>query len=72
MSDNIIYSTTQVLNLIASIIQRAFDPQHCKIGQLMNYDTILDDIYTINGIQRVRTVYYPADYLSTSNRAIYD
>ncbi len=65
IADNSIYSTTQVLNSIAAIIEDAFTPTKCKIGQVINYDKILDSIYAINGIERIRTVYYPSDYLDS-------
>jgi len=53
------------LNSIAAIIEDAFTPTKCKIGQVINYDKILDSIYAINGIERIRTVYYPSDYLDS-------
>ena len=46
-----------------NIIENTFDAQHCKLGQVMNYSSMLDSIYEINGVTRVRTVYYPVDYL---------
>ena len=69
IADNSIYSTTQLLNSIASIIEDSFLPSKCHIGQIINYDTILEKIYVINGVERVRTVYYPVDYLSESSTA---
>lgn len=63
IADNSIYSTTQVNNYIVQAIEDEFNPVKCKIGQTINYDNILDKIYAINGVERVRTVYYPDDYL---------
>ena len=30
---------------------------------MINYDKILERMYAINGVERIRTVYYPTDYL---------
>ena len=67
IADNIIYSTTSMLNMVSDIITQAFSVDRCSIGQTINYDAILEQIYSINGVERVRTVYYPEDYLENSS-----
>lgn len=67
VADNSIYSTTSILNSIAQIIQGTFAAQNCRLGQAINYDDILNHIYALNGVERIRTVYYPDDYLDNSS-----
>lgn len=59
VSDNTTYSTVQIINQIEQFIVDAFNPMSCKFGETLMYDTILEKIYGINGVERVRTVYYP-------------
>ena len=59
VSDNTTYSTVQIINQIEQFIVDAFNPMSCKFGEPLMYDTILEKIYGINGVERVRTVYYP-------------
>ena len=67
VSDNTTYSTTQIINQIVQCIKDEFDPMTCKFGQPLMYDAILEKIYGINGIERIRTVYYPTRLLQTSS-----
>lgn len=71
IADNTVYSTTQVLNNVAQIIENAFYMQKCRLGQTVVYDSILNQIYGINGVERVRTVFYPEDYLEEAQAAKY-
>lgn len=63
ISDNSIFSNVVIANKVKNIIENTFNPQHCTLGQAINYSSMLDAIYEINGVVGVRTVYYPDDYL---------
>ena len=63
VSDNIIYSSMSIRDKVLNILSESFNTQKCQLGQVVDYSKILDQIYQINGIERVRTVYYPDDYL---------
>ena len=63
ISDNSIFSNVVIAQKVQNIIENAFDAQHCTLGQVVNYSSMLDTIYEINGVTGVRTVYYPVDYL---------
>lgn len=67
IADNSIFSNIVIANKIESIIKNAFRAEYCHIGQIVDYSTILDQIYEINGVSRVRTVYYPTNYLEDEN-----
>ena len=63
ISDNSIFSNVVISQRVEEIIENAFDPQHCQIGQTVDFSGMLNSIYQINGVTGVRTVYYPYDYL---------
>lgn len=70
ISDNSIFSNVVIASKVKSIIENAFNPQQCTLGQVVNYSEMLDAIYEINGVTEVRTVYYPNDYLE--NTSVYE
>ena len=61
MNDNVIYTSTSITEKICQIITSEFDVNTCKMGQNINFSTILNQIYQLNGIQRVRTIYQSPD-----------
>lgn len=71
MADNSVFSNTTILNSVAQIIEDSFATTKCTLGQVIDYSVILNKIYEINGVERVRTVYYPKDYLENENYQLY-
>ena len=71
ISDNSIFSTIVIANKVQQIIKNAFNVEHCTLGQTIDYSTILDAIYAINGVTNVRTVYYPDGYPDVSSYGEY-
>ena len=71
ISDNSIFSNISIANKVESIIKDAFDVKHCKLGQAVDYSIMLDQIYQINGVIRVRTIYYPENYLESNEYDTY-
>lgn len=61
INDNVIYSSTSIKEQIYKIITDAFNVNKCQLGQNINFADILNQIYAINGIQRVRTIFKPTD-----------
>lgn len=61
MSENSMYSNIQIVQRVTNIISNAFDSSKCRLGQTINYRDILADIYSINGVERVQTVFYTED-----------
>ena len=59
IDDECIYSNSYILNRIQMIFEKYFTQQNLKIGQNINISDILDEIYSIGGIVRVRTVFSP-------------
>lgn len=72
VDDQCIYVNSYINDRIKSIFNRYFSPVNCKIGQSINTNQILDEIYSINGVTRVRTVYNPdqKDIVDQAPRAI--
>jgi hypothetical protein len=53
------YINSFISEQIRKIFIEYFSPINLKIGQNINSSEILDRIYSINGVQRVRTVFNP-------------
>ena len=47
--------------MVATAILKYFNNYNCKIGQLIKYDDILNEIYAINGVSNVRTIFEPPE-----------
>lgn len=59
LDDNAIYVTNSLQKEVCNIILDGFDINKCQLGQAVKYDDILQKIYAINGIQKVRTIFKP-------------
>lgn len=59
LDDNTIYATTIIQNEIENIIIEFFSSQNNKLGTNIEYQNLLNKIYSISGIQRIRTIYNP-------------
>lgn len=59
MDDNSIYVAPTIQMMVANILKDYFLPTNCKVGQLVDFQDILDKIYAINGVKRIRTIYNP-------------
>lgn len=59
LDDNAIYVTNSLQKEVCNIILDGFDINKCSLGQAVKYDDILQKIYAINGIQKVRTIFKP-------------
>lgn len=61
LDDNSIYVNSSINSYISQIILEYFNVANCKIGQNVKYDDLLNKIYQINGVQRVRTIFNPSE-----------
>lgn len=61
LDDNAIYVASSIQNEIYDAIVDEFSINACQLGQTVSYSNILQKIYAINGVQRVRTVFKPSD-----------
>lgn len=59
VDDDCLYVNSFIRDKVRSILNQYFAPVNCKIGQIINTNDILDQIYSIDGITRVRTVFNP-------------
>ena len=59
LDDNGIYTSTNIKDLIVAKILKPFKISSMEIGRSIDYSEILNDIYSINGVSRVRTVFIP-------------
>lgn len=58
MNDNLAYINSSLSRIIASIFVEYFNKSRCKFGQTVNLNDILNQIYSINGVANVRTVFF--------------
>lgn len=61
ISDNSLYSSTAVKIQINQLFLKFFNQNALKIGQTIDTNDLLNQIYNINGVQRVRTVFTSAE-----------
>lgn len=59
LDENCLYVNTYIFDMVRQIFQKYFKIENLKIGQNINISDILNDIYSIGGISRVRTVFQP-------------
>ena len=57
INDNSVYSSTQIKTLVQDILFEYFKETNMSLGQLVDFNDILQRIYAINGIKNVRTVF---------------
>lgn len=61
VSDNVLYANSQIKIQVNNIIVDYFKEQNVSLGQTIDNSALLNSIYAINGVQRVRTVFNPSD-----------
>lgn len=62
VEDDIIYASSTIAAKVTNIIQSYFGGVYgTKIGQLINFNDIVQKIYEINGIVKIRTVHKKSD-----------
>ena len=59
MADDKIYINNSIETNVIAKIRNFFNINSCKIGQRIDFNELTNELYTINGIQNIRTVYDP-------------
>lgn len=59
LDDNTMYVANSLQKEIYNIIIDGFNVNKCKLGQAVQFDKILNSIYEINGVYKVRTIFKP-------------
>ena len=57
ISDNALYINSNIQEQVAQIIYSYFNKSNCKLGMTVDFNNMLNSIMSLNGVQRVRTVY---------------
>ena len=70
LDDNAIYVANSLQKEIYDIIIDGFNINKCSIGQNVAYSEILEKIYALNGVSRVKTVFKPSDSMFGNARTI--
>lgn len=63
LDDNNVYVMNTLQSDVANAISRGFDINKMQFGQVVDFNKILNDIYQIDGVARVRTVFMPSKSL---------
>lgn len=58
IDNNTLYANSNIQQQVATKIQDFFNESNFKLGQIVNYNDLLDSIYEIGSITNIRTVYY--------------
>jgi len=68
LDDNAVCVPSSVKSDVREAILQAFDVNRCSLGQVVRFDQILDGIYAIDGVVKVRTVfrYYDSEGMERS------
>lgn len=61
IDDEVIYANASIKTQIQNIIYNFFRADNFKIGQYIDFNLLQDQIFSINGVNRIRTVFKPAD-----------
>lgn len=61
LDSNSIYVSSVIKNQVAQIIQEFFDLTKQKLGQSIDYSSLLKKLMAINGVSKIRTVYQPSE-----------
>ena len=61
LEDNSIYVNANIKSAIVDIIFNYFDYRKCTLGMKVDYNEILGQILSMNGVQRIRTVFINGD-----------
>ena len=57
ISDNALYSSAAIKVQVNQIFLKFFNIYNMSLGQIVNFNTLEQSIYSISGVQRIRTVY---------------
>ena len=60
LDDNSIYVTSAIQQQVVTKLHNYFSKKNCQIGQFVDYNKILESVYSINGVINVRTVFEPS------------
>lgn len=61
IADEIVYVNTTIQTQIKRIIYNFFRSENFKLGDYVDFNKLQDQIFSINGVNRIRTVFKPND-----------
>ena len=59
LADDRVYVSNSIENSVIAKIRDFFNINKCRIGQSLEFGDLTNELYKINGIQNIRTVYDP-------------
>lgn len=67
LDDSSIYIDAAIKNNVYEIIRDYFKTSNCTLGQHVNFSDMLNKIYEVNGVQKIRTVFFPKENVYDEN-----
>lgn len=61
IADEIVYANSTIQKQIQTIVYNFFRSENFKLGQYVDFNMLQDQIFAINGVNRIRTVFKPTD-----------
>lgn len=61
IADEVIYASSTIQNQIQTIIYNFFRQENFKLGQYVDFNLLQNQIFAINGVNRIRTVFKKSD-----------
>lgn len=65
LDDNVVYAMNTLQTDVCNAIIDGFDVNKMSFGQVVDYGSILENLYSIDGIAKVRTIFIPPDGLKS-------
>lgn len=61
IADEVVYVNSTILGQVKRIIYNFFRSENFKLGEYVDFNKLQDQIFSINGVNRIRTVFKPTD-----------
>ena len=61
IADEVVYASSTIQNQIKTMIYNFFRQENFKLGQYVDFNALQNQIFSINGVNRIRTVFKKAD-----------
>lgn len=61
LADEVVYVNSTITAQVKRIIYNFFRSENFKLGQYVDFNALQDQIFSINGVNRIRTIFKPED-----------
>lgn len=61
IADEVVYANSSIQSQIQRIVYNFFRSENFKLGQYVDFNLLQDQIFSINGVNKIRTIFKPID-----------